>query len=510
MKVILIGYPGSQVIVPASKYLTSKYLPGFDIIYLNYEGRIEGWADYVADYLTGLKDRLIIFSLDDYLLADFIKMGKYKMAEMEMGDRVVCIKLCNSTEEEHLEYPVTTQYCIWERTYLIWLLRQIQTPWQFEIEGSKIFDAKVLLRPCLDYFTNSSLSARWPGKINLTGLNEEDTTAIWGGILPANSLIIRGEDQFVSVEEALALGKKEMTAKQVMDLYMETGVMVVQKIPDSVVVFGGSGFLGKDLVKALLYNGKQVTVVARNEGNLVALKGRFPTIRIIVGDIADPWIVKQAMGNAEEVYLLAAMKHVGLAEAQVRSCVSTNINGTMNVIEQSFITKPKLLMFISSDKAGQGTGIYGCSKKIGERLLAEAQGMNPDTKYRVIRYGNVWGSTGSIATKWKEKMEKGEEVILTDPEASRFFWSVREAVNAIFECIKWATSADPYIPKMKAVKMGIVLDACMEVWGDVPVKIIGLQPGENKVETTDGIVFSDQCEQFTKEEFIDKFLLNGK
>lgn len=281
------------------------------------------------------------------------------------------------------------------------------------------------------------------------------------------------------------------------------------KQPKNVMVAGGSGFLGHALVKILVAEGRNVTVVARNEGNLVMLKGKYPSIRIVVGDIADPWIVKQAMVNTEEVYLLSAMKHVGLAEAQVRSCVSTNITGTMNVIQESFTTKPKLLVFISSDKAAQGTGIYGCTKKIGERLMAEAEQMNPDTKYRVIRYGNVWGSTGSIATKWKEKMEKGEEVILTDPEASRFFWDVKEAIDLIFECIQKAKDATPYIPPMKAVKMSVVLEACLEIWGKSPVKIIGLQPGENKVETTDGIVFSDQCEQFTKEEFIEKFLLNS-
>jgi len=132
--------------------------------------------------------------------------------------------------------------------------------------------------------------------------------------------------------------------------------------------------------------------------------------------------------------------------------------------------------------------------------------MNPDTKYRVVRYGNVWGSNGSIITKWKPKFEKGEEVILTDPDASRFFWTMKEAVDLIFECMDKATNSDPYIPKMKAVTMGTVLEACMEVYGKSPVKIIGLQNGENKVETTDGIIFSDTCEQFTKEEFIEKFL----
>lgn len=272
-----------------------------------------------------------------------------------------------------------------------------------------------------------------------------------------------------------------------------------------IVCFGASGFLGTALVERL-YGKGDILAVARNEGNLIALKEKFPNIEIMTGDIAEPWTVKKAMKGADEVYLLSAMKHVGLAEIDTHSCVKTNVVGAMNIIEESLITKPKFLMFISTDKAAQPSGVYGCSKKICERLMSEAERVNPDTKYRIVRYGNVWGSTGSMITKWKPKMEKGEEIILTDPEASRFFWTVDEAVDLIFECLDKATDSKPFVPKMKAVKMGTVLEACMEVYGQCPVKIIGLQPGENKVETTDGVTFSDQVEQFTRSEFINKFL----
>lgn len=269
------------------------------------------------------------------------------------------------------------------------------------------------------------------------------------------------------------------------------------------IVFGASGFLGTELVSMLEGD---VLAVARNEGNLIALKERFPNIEIMTGDIAESWVVKKAMQGADEVYLLSAMKHVGMAEIDTHSCIKTNVIGAMNVIEESIVTRPKVLMFISTDKAAQPSGVYGCSKKICERLMAEAERINLDTKYRIVRYGNVWGSTGSMITKWKPKMQRGEEIILTDPEASRFFWTVEEAVDLIFECIEKAVDSTPFVPKMKAVKMGTVVEACQEVYGKCPVKIIGLQPGENKVETTDGVTFSDQCEQFTKEEFIKKFL----
>jgi len=274
-----------------------------------------------------------------------------------------------------------------------------------------------------------------------------------------------------------------------------------------IVVFGGSGFLGTALIARLVNEGKNnIVAVARNEGALVALKEKFPSIEIIVGDIADRWIVKKAMKDADAVFLLSALKHVGLAEIEVKSCINTNIIGCMNVIDESLITEPTTLMFISTDKASQPMGVYGCSKKIGEKLIAEAEKINPDTKYRVCRFGNVWGSTGSIITKWKPKLLKGQEIILTDPEASRFFFSVQDAVNLVFECIDIAKDSTPFVPIMKAVKMQTVLESCMEAYGISPVKIIGLQPGENKIETMDGVNFSDTADQFTKDEFIKKFL----
>jgi len=278
-----------------------------------------------------------------------------------------------------------------------------------------------------------------------------------------------------------------------------------------IAVFGGSGFLGTTLIDRLVDRGNDnIVAIARNEGALVSLKEKFPFIDIIVGDIADMWIVKRAMKDASACFLLSALKHVGLAESEVKSCINTNVIGAMNIINESLITKPKILMFISTDKASQPLGVYGCSKKIGEKLMQEAEKINRDTKYRVVRYGNVWNSTGSLITKWKPKMLKNEEIILTDPLASRFFWTVSEAVDLIFECMEKAKNSTPFIPKMKAVEMGVVLDACLEFYkSSSSVKVIGLQPGENMVETTDGVTFSDKCKQFTKEEFINKFLKHG-
>jgi len=239
-----------------------------------------------------------------------------------------------------------------------------------------------------------------------------------------------------------------------------------------IVIFGGSGYLGAALLEKLyFYRNEGIVVVGRNESALVSIKERFPKIEIIVGDITDKWIVKKAMQYANEIYLLSALKHVNLAETEVRSCINTNI--------------------------------IGCMKKIGERLVAEAEGINRATKYRVVRYGNVLYSSGSVLCKWKDKMMKGQEVIVTDINATRFFWSVSDAIDLIFECLENAKDSTPYVPKMKSIRLGDLLGAMMSKYGYVPVKTIGLQHGENMHEIiSENGMNSFDSPRFTNEEIL--------
>lgn len=270
------------------------------------------------------------------------------------------------------------------------------------------------------------------------------------------------------------------------------------------LVLGGSGFLGQALIERLICMGRtNIVSMARNEGDQVALKQKFPQVQIIIGDISNPWDVKRAMITADEVYLCSAMKHVGLSEAQVQSCVNTNILGTMNVINESLNTMPKVLVFISSDKAASPNGVYGCSKKIGERLMAEAEKTNRFTKYRVVRYGNVIYSTGSVLCKWRDKMLAGEEVIVTDENSTRFYWPISDAVDLIFDSINNGTDSSPVVTPMKSMRLGDLLEAMMSKYGIVPVKHIGLQTGENMHEViAEGIPDSYHSERFTKEEIL--------
>lgn len=273
------------------------------------------------------------------------------------------------------------------------------------------------------------------------------------------------------------------------------------------LVTGGSGFLGVPLVGRILNSGGRVRVLSRDEGKLIDLKQKYPEIEILNGDIADWFEVKQAMKGVNGVFHLAASKHVGLAEKTVRETIKSNTIGSLNILENSFDTDLEFIIGISTDKAAQVSGVYGASKLLMERLFTQFERLNPDVDYRIVRYGNVLYSTGSVLCKWKELIENDQELIVTEPSATRFFWSVDQALDLIYDCLNNAKDSSPFVPSMKAMSIENLLEAMyvkyMPEEGSKQVKIIGLQPGENLHERIleDG-PDSSQVEQYTVEEIL--------
>lgn len=268
-----------------------------------------------------------------------------------------------------------------------------------------------------------------------------------------------------------------------------------------ILVTGATGFLGKELLKNL--KGK-IRVLSRNEGKLIELKNEYPNIEIITGCISDSMICKRALKGVDKVYHLAAFKHVGQAEKQPYQCVNTNLIGTMNLLKYFNGTD---FIAISTDKAAQVSGVYGASKYLMEEVIREYEYMNPNINYRVVRYGNVLYSTGSVLCKWKDALINGKEVIVTEPTATRYFWTVQEAINLIFECEKHAKDCTPYCPEMKAMTIQDLLTAMIIKYSDgvmSKVNIIGLQQGENLHEkiTKDGLS-SEDAPKFTINEIIE-------
>lgn len=274
----------------------------------------------------------------------------------------------------------------------------------------------------------------------------------------------------------------------------------------NLLVTGGSGFLGKKLLERLAQYDCNITVVARDEGKLIETVQKHKKIKIITGDISDPFVVRQCFNRRiDGVFHLAAFKHVGIAEDQTRECVKSNVIGTLNLLEQSIDSELEFFLNVSTDKAAIVSGMYGATKFLAEGLVRQFEKLNSLTAYRTVRYGNVLYSTGSVLCKWKKIIEDGGEIIITDPNATRFFWTIDQAVDLLFECLEKSSNSDPWVPDMKAMKMGDLLEAMISKYGSsenkCEVKVIGLQRGENKHEKilADGLSSKD-AEKFTIDE----------
>jgi len=280
--------------------------------------------------------------------------------------------------------------------------------------------------------------------------------------------------------------------------------MIEIKKDKKYLVTGGSGFLGIPLVKYILSQGGKVRVISRDEGKLITLKELYPSVEIYPGDISDPYEVKQSMQGITGVFHLAASKHVGLAENFVRENIKTNTLGSLYILEESLNMDLDFVLGISTDKAAQVVGVYGATKLLMERLFTQYERLNSNCKYRIVRYGNVLYSTGSVLCKWKDLIQQGKEVIITDPEATRFFWSVDQAIDLIVDCMKYAADSTPYCPEMKSMSIKNLLQAMIEKYSNgqnINVKIIGLQPGENMHEKVlEQGPYSNEVDQFTIEE----------
>ena len=270
------------------------------------------------------------------------------------------------------------------------------------------------------------------------------------------------------------------------------------------LVTGGGGFLGKPLVDTILKAGGRVRVIGRDEGTLISLKEKHPNIEIYPGDISDSFEVAQAMKDVNGVFHLAASKHVGLAEKFVRENIKTNVIGSLNIHEQSLKQDLNFVLSVSTDKAAQVSGVYGATKLLMERLAKQYEILNPNCKYRIVRYGNVLYSTGSVLCKWKDLIKQGKEVIVTEPKATRFFWTVNQAINLILDCMKNSTDSKPYCPDMKSMSIENLLQAMIQKYSkgkEIDIKVIGLQPGENLHEKVlDKGPYSNEVDQFTIKE----------
>ena len=263
----------------------------------------------------------------------------------------------------------------------------------------------------------------------------------------------------------------------------------------TILITGGTGFLGSKLIEKLYtVIDTPIRVVARNEGKLIQLKNKFPSIEIVMGDIADSYIAHQAVQGIETVYHLAAFKHTVHAEIQTYECIKSNIIGTINLLA-SF--NGRVFVSMSTDKAADMIGLYGCTKFLIEKLVQEYSRQYPDIRYRIVRCGNIMFSTGSVLELWRDALINKLPIKITDPNATRFFYTVEQAVDLVLGTAELNPS--------KSIQIGSLLVAMQSKYGKaVSIETIGLQKGEKLHEVlVQGGISSNKVKQYTFEELLE-------
>lgn len=245
------------------------------------------------------------------------------------------------------------------------------------------------------------------------------------------------------------------------------------------LVTGGSGFLGSSLVQRLLsYDVAEVRVLTRKpsatSSPLTSL-GRQP--RFIIGDLSDQRVLREAVRGAHVVLHLAGMKSIELCELNPTEAINTNVRGTGALI-QAALGEPRLERFIaiSSDKASNPTSVYGLTKALMERMVAEANGLN-GADFGTVRCGNLWGSTGSVLDRWHQAMRARADLVVTDPQMTRFVMLRSEAVDLVLEAASRHMGGGVLCHVMPAYVLGDLAAAMSEMHG-LKQRVTGGRVGE--------------------------------
>lgn len=264
-----------------------------------------------------------------------------------------------------------------------------------------------------------------------------------------------------------------------------------------VLVTGGCGTVGKELVNQLVYKYgvKELVVLDNNESELFYQTEAYRdhhNVHFYLCDIRDEGALTRKMEGVDIVFHTAAFKHVILCEQVPHEAVQTNILGVDNIVRAAVNSGVSKVIFTSSDKAVNPTNVMGTSKLMGERLITAA---NVEFKksgciFASTRFGNVLGSRGSVIPIFREQLRKGGPLTLTHREMTRFIMSVEESVQLIVDSAMLAKGGEVFVTKMPVIAIRdlaeVMIRKLAPEYGQDPDKIeiqeIGVKPGEKLYE----------------------------
>jgi len=257
----------------------------------------------------------------------------------------------------------------------------------------------------------------------------------------------------------------------------------------SILITGGTGAFGMAFTRHLLAQPgtDKIIIYSRSEFKQFIMSQDLAPLdphvrlRFMIGDIRDRSRLRRALQGISMVAHAAALKRIEVGQYNPIEMVKTNVDGAVNLIEAAQDAGVKKVVMLSTDKAFQPVSPYGTSKALAESLFLTANNTTgwDGPKFSVCRYGNVWNSTGSVVPIWRKMIAEGiTELPVTDPDCTRFFMRMNEAVALIAKTLDTMKGGELIIPKLPAYRLGDVAEAM-----GAKIRITGLPKWEKKHES---------------------------
>ncbi len=255
-----------------------------------------------------------------------------------------------------------------------------------------------------------------------------------------------------------------------------------------VLVFGGTGSLGKTLIKRLGTD-NEVAVFSRDEEKHWTIKNQYKgyNVRFFVGDIRDYGRVKDVIDTyrPDDLIIASALKQVDTCELSPAESIKTNILGIQNVVDAVENTSHDSMRvcMVSTDKACSPVNVYGMCKAIAERVvLSRSLHSNKNIKFVATRYGNVLESRGSIIPLFKYQAQNYDHLTITHPGMTRFVMTLDESVDLILHALIDGKTGQTWIPKLKSMRIIDLAEIFSHRYGK-SIETIGIRPGEKLHES---------------------------
>ena len=248
-----------------------------------------------------------------------------------------------------------------------------------------------------------------------------------------------------------------------------------------VMITGGTGSFGQRCAQFLLKNNaKKVVIYSRDELKQFDMSNKFnsPKIRFLLGDIRDRERLELATKKVDIIIHAAALKQVPAAEYNPMESIKTNIYGAENLINASIKNNVKKIIALSTDKAANPVNLYGATKLCSDKLFINANNLSGsgDTKFSVVRYGNVVGSRGSVLPYFKSLIQKNVKSLpITDARMTRFWITLDDGVKFVLNPIDRMIGGELFVPKTPSIK---IIDLVKALDKNIKYHIVGIRPGE--------------------------------